>query len=29
MAGKILSILLVVCGLVAGGARYYLQVYGF
>lgn len=29
MAGKILSILLVVCGLAAGGAMYYLQVYGF
>ena len=29
MAGKILSILLVVCGVAAGGAMYYLQVYGF
>lgn len=29
MSGKLVGIVLVVCALVAGGALYYLQVYGF
>ncbi|SFT48613.1 DUF6446 family protein [Sedimentitalea nanhaiensis] len=29
MMGKVLAVALLVCGLIAGGAMYYLQVYGY